>query len=81
MEDLFMEGEMGDQIVFVTPLSHKMYREANAHGMGGADGYFVCASSKSRPEAGFEVLAKAATIDAAQLIFSALIASGKRSVA
>lgn len=81
MEDLYMQGEMGEQIVFVTPLSHKMYREANAHGMGGSGGYFVCTSLKSMPEAGFEVLAKAATVEAAQLIFSALIASGRKSAA
>lgn len=81
MEDLYMEGEVGDQVIFVTPLSHKMYREANAHGLGGSEGYFVCASFKSRPEAGFEVLAKAASMEAAQMIFSALVRSGRAKAA
>lgn len=75
MEDLYMEGEFGDQIIFVTSLSHKMYREAKAYSMGGSEGYFVCSSLKSRPEAGFEVLAKAANFEAAQMIFRALIGS------
>lgn len=70
-----MEGEIGDQVFFVTPLSHKMYREAKAYSMGGSDGYFVCSSLKSRPDAGFEVLAKAATFEAAQMIFRALMGS------
>jgi len=81
MEDLYMEGELGDQIIFVTPLSHKMYKEANAHGMGGADGYFVCSSLKSRPDAGFEVLAKATSLEAAQMIFSALVRMGRSAAA
>jgi hypothetical protein len=81
MEDLYMEGEMGEQIVFVTPLSHKMYREAMGHGMGGPDGYFVCSSLKSRPDAGFEILAKAATLEAAEIIFRALIGSRRNLTA
>lgn len=76
-----MEGEMGEQIVFVTPLSHKMYREAKLQGMGGPEGYFVCSSLKNRPDAGFEILAKAATIDAAELIFRALVGSARSRVA
>lgn len=76
-----MEGEMGEQIVFVTPLSHKMYREAMGQGMGGPEGYFVCSTLKSQPEAGFEILAKAATIESAQMIFRALVGSGKNLAA
>jgi len=76
-----MEGEMGEQLVFVTPLSHKMYREAKGFGMGGSDGYFICAALKSNPDAGFEILAKAATIEAAQMIFLALTNSSRSAVA
>lgn len=76
-----MEGEMGEQIVFVTPLSQKMYREAMGQGMGGPDGYFVCSSLKARPDAGFEILAKAATMEAAEMIFRALIGSVRNAAA
>lgn len=75
MEDLYLEGEVGDNIYFVTPLSHKMYRKANAHGMGGSEGYFLCSSLKSQPRAGFEVIAKTLNFEDARLLFEALTSS------
>lgn len=72
MDDIFLEGTVGDSSYFVTPLSKAMYRAAKGNGLGGDEGYFICSSSKSQPEAGFEILAKAASFDAALAIFKAL---------
>jgi hypothetical protein len=81
MDDLYLEADVGDDVIFVTPLSHKMYRQANGQGFGGSEGYFICSSSKKRPDAGFEILAKTVSFEAAQQIFSALTGGPRRSVA
>jgi hypothetical protein len=73
MEDLYLSEKIDEnRTLFVSPLSKKLYRESGARGLGGADGYFICESNDSQPSAGFEVLAKAATIDAAVMIFNAI---------
>jgi hypothetical protein len=81
MDDLYLEADVGNETIFVTTLSHRMYRRANGHGLGGSDGYFICASDRSRPDAGFEILAKARTFEAAQILFSALTTRTIASVA
>lgn len=76
MEDLYLSEKIDERrILFVTPLSKKLYRESGARGLGGADGYFICESNDSQPHAGFEVLAKAATVEAAVMIFNAIRAA------
>lgn len=74
MDDMLLEADIGDQRIYVTTLSDVMYRRAGGHGLGGSYGYFICAGSISQPEAGFEVLAKAKSMDAAQFLFNAITA-------
>jgi len=73
MDDFYLYEKIDEtRTIFVSPLSKKLYREAGARTLGGADGYFICESNESKPCAGFEILAKAATIDAAIMIFEAI---------
>lgn len=73
MEDLYLTEKIDEnRVLFVTPLSHKQYRAAGGHGLGGSEGYFICESDERQPSAGFEILAKAATVDAAIMIFEAI---------
>tara|TARA_R100001369_G_scaffold90595_2_gene129842 strand:- start:1210 stop:1461 length:252 start_codon:yes stop_codon:yes gene_type:complete len=73
MEDIYLSETVHNDTIFVTPLSKMFYRETGAHGLGGSEGFFICSSSATNPDAGFEVLAKAATADAAERIFRALV--------
>ena len=50
-----------------------MYRSAGGQGLGGSNGYFVCQEDASHPDAGFEILAKANTAEAAEMIFLSLV--------
>ena len=79
MEDIYLSESVSDETFFVTPLSKMFYRQSGVRGLGGSEGYFICLSSTSRPEAGFEVLAKAATADAAELIFRALVRFARKN--
>lgn len=78
MEDFFLSDTVDQATIFVSALSNKLYRSAGGQGLGGSEGYFVCIENANRPDAGFEILAKAKTPDAAQMIFSALISSLKQ---
>ena len=78
MEDIYLSATIRESTIFVTPLSNMFYRQAGAQGLGGSEGYFICASSATDPDAGFEVLAKAATADAAERIFRALVSLAER---
>lgn len=79
MEDIYLSESISDDTIFVTPLSNLFYRQAGAQGLGGSEGYFICSSSAANPEAGFEILAKAATADAAERIFRALVSFSRQS--
>lgn len=79
MDDIYLSESVSDDTFFVTPLSNLFYRQAGAQGLGGSEGYFICSSSTSNPDAGFEVLAKAATADAAERIFRALVSFARQS--
>lgn len=74
MEDVFLKDRVGSEIIFVTPLSNSMYRSAHGHGngLGGPDGYFICATSADDPNSSFEIIAKATSFEAAKKIFLAL---------
>ena len=73
MEDIFLSDTIDQSTIFVSALSHKMYRSSGGQGLGGSSGYFVCLEDSERPDAGFEILAKAASVEAAEMIFSALV--------
>ncbi|OYU75567.1 MAG: hypothetical protein CFE32_13795 [Alphaproteobacteria bacterium PA3] len=75
MDELFLSETVGDATIFVSPLADRVYRQSGVQGLGGSQGFFVCAQRNSNPAAGFEILAKASSIDNAQLIFNALVSS------
>lgn len=75
MDDFFLTDTVEHSTIYVSALSHKMYRSSGGQGLGGSNGFFVCMQDAKSPDAGFEILAKAATIEAAELIFSALVSS------
>ena len=77
MEDVFLSESVNGDTIFVTPLSNLFYRQAGGQGLGGSEGYFICCSSNKRPDAGIEILAKAASVEAAERIFYALVAQGR----
>lgn len=81
MDDLYLEADAGDEVIFVTPLSNRMYRLARGQGLGGSEGYFLCSASKARPDAGFEILAKATSFESAQDLFAALLAYRRKVAA
>lgn len=78
MDDIYLSETVSDDTIFVTPLSNMFYRQAGAQGLGGSEGFFICSSSSTNPDAGFEVLAKAATADAAERIFRALVSFARQ---
>lgn len=80
MEDFFLSDTVDQSTIFVSALSHKMYRSSGGQGLGGSHGYFVCLENAKNPSAGFEILAKAASADAAQMIFNALISNLRAAV-
>ena len=73
MDDFVLEETVGNSRVFVSALSERVYRDAGVRGLGGSQGFFVCAERGDEPQAGIEVLAKAASADAAEKIFLALV--------
>jgi hypothetical protein len=75
MDELFLSETIGDATIFVSPLAERVYRQSGVRGLGGSQGFFVCAERASNPRAGFEILAKASSIDSAQIIFNALVSS------
>ena len=75
MEDMYLSAVVGDdRMVCVSPLSAKAYRESGGRGLGGDFGYFVYEVDLNHPEAGVEIIAKAASPDAATRLFDLLIA-------
>ena len=73
MDDFYLCDTVDHSTIFVSALSQSMYRAAGGQGLGGSEGYFVCMEDDERPDAGFEILAKANTPEAARMIFTALL--------
>jgi len=70
MEDLYLSVRLDEhRIICVSPLSAKTYREAGGQGLGGDYGYFVYEMNAAHPESGIEVIAKAASAEAATRLF------------
>jgi hypothetical protein len=82
MEDMFFSASVGDgRLLCVSPLSAKLYRESGGKGLGGDFGYFVYEINEAAPEAGVEVIAKAASPDAAVRLFELLVSGAARPIA
>ena len=74
MEDVFLSATVPDgRTLCVSPLSAKAYRESVKSGLGGDGGYFLYEIDSHNPRAGMEVIAKAASYDAAIRLFDLLV--------
>lgn len=70
MEDVFLTARIDEnRTVCISPLPSRTYRETQAKGLGGELGYFVYEVDSSRPSAGIEIIAKAASLEAAFRLF------------
>lgn len=73
MEDIFLSTPVdGNKTLCVSPLSAQTYREAGGRGLGGDYGYFIYEMDGDKPNAGIEVIAKAASVEAALRLFDLL---------
>jgi len=79
---MYLSASIGDhRMVCVSPLSAKAYRESGGHGLGGDFGYFVYEVDLRHPDAGVEIIAKAASPDAATRLFDLLVSGRGVSLA
>lgn len=62
----------GNKTLCVSPLSARTYRESGGSGLGGDYGYFIYEMDSDRPNAGIEVIAKAASVEAALRLYELL---------
>jgi hypothetical protein len=76
MDDVtFVAKLTSGETVYVSPVHAETYAEyVEADNLGGSGGYFI---SRERGN-DFEVLAKAASLDAAQALFNMLVRSNRR---
>lgn len=74
MDDITLVAKLGDgTTVYVSPLHDQTYSEyVERDNLGGASGYFIARERSNS----FEVLAKAASLDAAREIFGMLTSRG-----
>ena len=74
MEDIFLSATLDDhRLICISPLPGKIYRESAAKGLGGEFGYFVYEVDASRAGSGIEVIAKAASLEAATRLFEIIL--------
>lgn len=69
----------GNKTLCVSPLSARSYRDAGGRGLGGDYGYFIYEMDSDKPNAGIEVIAKAASVEAALRLYDLL--TGNRQAA
>ena len=82
MDDVFLTARIGDtRSVCISPLPAKTYREAGGKGLGGEYGYFIYEIDSAFPNAGVEVIGKAASIEAAMRLFELICSSNAQPVA
>lgn len=62
----------GNKTLCLSPLSARMYRDAGGRGLGGDYGYFIYEMDSDKPNAGIEVIAKAASEEAALRLYELL---------
>jgi len=73
MEDLNLSVKVGESLsLCIAPLPARTYRET-AKGLGGEYGYFIFEVDESCPDAGINVIGKAASADAALRLFDLLV--------
>jgi hypothetical protein len=67
-------------MLWISPLSAGSYRNAGGKGLGGEYGYFIYECDTAHPQSGIEVIAKAASLEAALKLYD-IISGEKPSVA
>lgn len=77
MEDVFLSTEVGTRTLCMSPLPARSYRAAGGKGLGGDVGYFLYEYETNAPEAGIEIIAKAASAEAAFRLFEMLTTPNK----
>jgi hypothetical protein len=78
MDDVFLTTRIDNQrSICISPLPAKTYKEAGGKGLGGEYGYFIYETRDDHPEAGIEMIGKAASLEAALRLFEVL--SGKKA--
>jgi hypothetical protein len=74
MDDFNLSVRIDDsRSICIAPLPARTYREAGAKGLGGEYGYFIFEVDETLPEAGINVIGKAASPEAALRLFDLLV--------
>lgn len=83
MDDFILRAKLDDSTtLYVSPIARQTYAEyVDGDNLGGGDGYFVVRSSGHGRSSRFEVLAKAASADAAADLFDLIVGSAQRATA
>lgn len=75
MEDVFLSTPISDhRVLCISPLSARTYKEGGGKGLGGDFGYFIYEVDSENPQSGIEIIAKAASFNAALRLYN-IIAS------
>lgn len=76
MDDLALVAQLGDgSTLYVSPVDSATYKECVEYDtLGGADGYFIVRAVPMGKRTRLDVLAKAATFEAASCLFDLVVA-------
>lgn len=81
MDDVFLTARIDERrSICISPLPAKTYKEAGGKGLGGEFGYFIYETDAASPDAGIEVIGKAASLEAALRLFEVLSLATSRTV-
>ncbi|MGD9814653.1 MAG: hypothetical protein AB7Q23_14280 [Hyphomonadaceae bacterium] len=81
MDDVFLTARISDsRSICISPLPATTYRET-ATGLGGEYGYFVYEIDNTRASIGIDVIAKAASLDAALRLYEIILAGATADAA
>lgn len=74
MEDIFLSMPIDiRRMLCISPLSTRSYRDAGGKGLGGEYGYFIYECDSANPQSGIEVIAKAASLEAALKLYDIIL--------
>lgn len=70
MDDVFLSAAVDEsRMICISTISRRTYKESAVGGLGGDNGYFIYEVDLDNPQAGIEIIAKAASIDAAMKLY------------
>lgn len=76
MDDVFLTARIDNRrSICISPLPAKIYKEAGGKGLGGEFGYFIYETDAACPDAGIEIIGKAASLEAALRLFEVILRS------